>query len=42
MAQMSEKRESPKEAALRFMRDNPNIWKAWLPAEIAGKVEASL
>ena len=42
LAQMSEKRESPKDAALNFMRDHPAIWKAWLPGEVAERVEAGL
>ncbi|MBK5004350.1 ABC transporter substrate-binding protein [Pseudomonas sp. S60] len=42
LASMSEKRTPPREAALAFMRDNPAVWKAWLPADIAAKVEASL
>ena len=42
LAQMSEQRESPKEAALKFMRDQPAIWKAWLPADVAKRVEAGL
>jgi len=42
LAQMSEKRESPKDAALKFMRDHPATWKAWLPSEVAERVEAGL
>lgn len=42
LAQMSETRESPEKAAKQFMRANPDIWKAWLPGEIATKVEAGL
>jgi len=42
LAQMSEKRESPKDAATQFMHDHPAIWKAWLPADIAARVEAGL
>ncbi|MBM3113125.1 ABC transporter substrate-binding protein [Pseudomonas sp. P66] len=42
LAQMSEKRESAKDAAVNFMRDQPAIWKAWLPDDVAQKVEAGL
>ena len=42
LANMSEKRTPPREAALAFLRDNREVWKAWLPADIAAKVEASL
>ncbi|MOA66281.1 hypothetical protein D3C78_1929850 [compost metagenome] len=42
LAVMSEKRTPPREAALTFLRDNREVWKAWLPADIAAKVEASL
>lgn len=42
LAVMSEKRTPPRKAALTFLRDNREVWKAWLPADIAAKVEASL
>ncbi|OUM38993.1 ABC transporter substrate-binding protein [Pseudomonas putida] len=42
LAEMSEKRTPPREAALTFLRDNREVWKAWLPADVAGKVEGSL
>ncbi|WP_460418913.1 ABC transporter substrate-binding protein [Pseudomonas sp. microsymbiont 2] len=42
LARMSESRQPPREAALAFLRDNPGVWKAWLPAENAAKVEAAL
>jgi len=42
LAEMNEKRQQPAEAAKAFLRANPDVWKAWLPAEVAGKVEASL
>ena len=42
LAEMSEQRTPPSEAALTFLRDNPDVWKAWLPAEAAAKVESSL
>lgn len=42
LAHMSETRQSPREAALMFLRDHPAVWKAWLPAEVAAKVEGAL
>ncbi|MHC6225902.1 ABC transporter substrate-binding protein [Pseudomonas sp. X10] len=42
LARMSESRQTPRDAALAFLRDNPAVWKAWLPIEVAAKVEASL
>ncbi|MNW14033.1 hypothetical protein D3C71_2121440 [compost metagenome] len=42
LAEMSEKRTPPNKAALTFLRDNPEVWKAWVPAEVAAKVEGSL
>lgn len=42
LAQMSETRQPPREAAIEFLRANPDVWKPWLPAERAAKVEAGL
>ncbi|MGH8485527.1 MAG: ABC transporter substrate-binding protein [Pseudomonas sp.] len=42
LAHMSEHRQQPKDAAQQFLKDHPDIWKAWLPAEQARKVEAAL
>ncbi|MBI6941841.1 ABC transporter substrate-binding protein [Pseudomonas putida] len=42
LAEMSEKRLAPDKAAQAFMRNNPDVWKAWLPAEVAAKVEKGL
>ncbi|MCW2272275.1 MULTISPECIES: ABC transporter substrate-binding protein [Pseudomonas] len=42
LAHMSERRQSPRDAAVAFMKDHPDVWKAWLPAEVAGKVEDGL
>lgn len=42
LAHMSETRQKPRDAATAFLRDNPAVWKAWLPAENAAKVEAAL
>ncbi|CAG8863664.1 hypothetical protein PS627_00602 [Pseudomonas fluorescens] len=42
LAHMSETRQPPGEAALAFLRDNPAVWKAWMPGEVASKIEAGL
>ncbi len=42
LAQMNETRQPPREAAKAFLRANPDVWKPWLPAEHAAKVEAGL
>ncbi|MFB4391888.1 MULTISPECIES: ABC transporter substrate-binding protein [unclassified Pseudomonas] len=42
LAHMSETRQDPREAALVFLREHPEIWKAWVPDEVAAKVAASL
>lgn len=42
LAQMSETRQKPRDAALAFLREHPEVWKAWLPADKAAKVGAGL
>jgi len=42
LAHMNETRQPPRTAAQAFLRDNPAVWKAWVPAEVAAKVEAAL
>lgn len=42
LARMSESRQKPPEAALAFLREHPEVWKAWLPTDKAAKVEAGL
>jgi glycine betaine/proline transport system substrate-binding protein len=42
LASMSEKHTPPREVAQVFMKQHPEVWKAWLPEDVAGKVEASL
>lgn len=42
LASMSTSRQPAEQAAKAFMREHPAVWKAWLPAENATKVEASL
>ena len=42
LAEMSEKHSTPRQAAKAFMTAHPDVWRAWLPKEIADKVAASL
>jgi glycine betaine/proline transport system substrate-binding protein len=39
---MSEKHTPPRQAAEAFMKAHPEVWKAWLPQEVADKVSAAL
>ena len=42
LAGMSEKHLEPREVAQTFLRDQPQVWKAWVPADVAQKVSAGL
>jgi len=42
LAGMSEKRLQPRLVAEAFLRDQPQVWKPWVPAEVATKVTGSL
>ena len=42
LGQMSEKRLEPKAVAQRFLKDHPEVWKDWVPADVAAKVSSSL
>ncbi|MFO2465954.1 ABC transporter substrate-binding protein [Pseudomonas sp. 15FMM2] len=42
LASMSEKHTAPREVAQAFLKEHPQVWKAWLPDDVARKVEASL
>ena len=42
LAQMSEKRLQPRQVAQAFLRDQPQVWKAWVPGEVATRVSGSL
>jgi glycine betaine/proline transport system substrate-binding protein len=42
LAAMSENHTAPREAALAFLREHPDIWQAWVPEEVARKVSAGL
>lgn len=42
LAKMSEERQEPKAVAQAFLKDHPEIWKQWLPADVADKVSKAL
>ncbi len=42
LAEMSEKHTPPREAARAFLKAYPQVWRAWLPGDVADKVSASL
>ncbi|WP_277964237.1 ABC transporter substrate-binding protein [Pseudomonas sp. RIT-To-2] len=42
LATMSEKHLPPRQAATAFLKDHPQLWRAWLPAPVADKVAAAL
>lgn len=39
---MAESRAEGRDIAARFLRDNPDIWHAWLPADAAARADAAL
>jgi len=42
LGQMSEKREQPDAVAKSFLKEHPEIWTTWVPADVAKKVTAGL
>ncbi|QXI25726.1 ABC transporter substrate-binding protein [Pseudomonas vanderleydeniana] len=42
LAKMSEERLPPDQVAKAFLKDHPQVWKAWVPADVAQKVADSL
>jgi len=42
LAGMSEKHVDPRQVTEVFLKEHPDVWKAWLPEDIAAKVSASL
>ena len=42
LGQMSERRLVPREVALAFLREQPQVWHAWVPADVASRVSAGL
>jgi len=39
---MSEKREQPRQVALAFLKEQPQVWQQWVPADVAAKVKGAL
>jgi glycine betaine/proline transport system substrate-binding protein len=39
---MSENHTPARDVAQAFLKEHPEVWKAWLTEEVAQKVEASL
>ena len=42
LGEMSEKRLEPDAVAKSFLKDHPEIWTQWVPADVAKKVTAGL
>ncbi|TLG87154.1 ABC transporter substrate-binding protein [Pseudomonas edaphica] len=42
LAAMSENHTAPRDVAQVFLKEHPEVWKAWLTPQVAQKVEASL
>lgn len=42
LADMSEKRTQPRQVALAFLKEQPQVWQQWVPADVAAKVNAAL
>ncbi|MFA9201630.1 MAG: AsnC family transcriptional regulator [Cypionkella sp.] len=42
LAEAREKGVTPEQQALVFLKTQGEVWKKWLPADVAGKVAASL
>ncbi len=42
LAFMQENEATPEAAAAQFLRDNPDVWGNWVPAEVAARVAAAL
>ena len=42
LAYMQENNEKPEGAALYFLKQKPDVWKAWVPEKVAARVEAAL
>lgn len=42
LGDMSESRDEPSKVAKAFLQQHPEVWKPWVPAEVASKVSAGL
>jgi len=42
LADRAEKKLDSNTLVLNFLKHNPTVWQAWMPADVASKVTASL
>lgn len=42
LAWMNDKQANGNDAAMHFLRTQPEVWKAWVSEDVAAKVQASL
>ncbi|WP_404941415.1 ABC transporter substrate-binding protein [Pseudomonas danubii] len=42
LAQMSETHSTPRDAARAFLKQHPDLWRNWVPQDVAAKVAAAL
>lgn len=42
LAYMQENNEKPDGAAMHFLKSKPDVWKAWVPADVAARVESAM
>lgn len=42
LAQMSENHSAPRDVARAFLKQHPDVWRAWVPQDVADKIAAAL
>ncbi|AMN82454.1 ABC transporter substrate-binding protein [Pseudomonas azotoformans] len=42
LGEMSEKRTPPHQVAEAFLKDHPDVWQQWVPADVAAKLKGAL
>ncbi|OBZ23613.1 ABC transporter substrate-binding protein [Pseudomonas protegens] len=42
LAQMSENHSAPRDAALAFLKQHPDVWRAWVPRDVADRIASTL
>mgnify|MGYP002260396569 CR=1 FL=1 len=42
LGEMSEKRTPPRQVAEAFLKDHPDVWQQWVPADVAAKLKGAL
>ncbi|WP_047336541.1 ABC transporter substrate-binding protein [Pseudomonas protegens] len=42
LAQMSESHSAPRDVARAFLKQHPDVWRAWVPQDVADKIAATL